>query len=179
MTKLVVGLGNPGKEYSKTRHNVGFIVLDSYLNESDWKKDKNFYIATKVINGEKVLFIKPITFMNLSGEAVKYVVDYYKINPEEILIIHDDMDLEPGVFRFKYASSSGGHNGIKNIIECLKTDKFSRLKIGIGKNNLIPTADYVLGHLSKEEINIISTKYNDILDYYLAYGIEKSMNTFN
>ena len=111
--KLIVGLGNPGKEYEKSRHNVGFIILDSYFNGEKWHTKDNYEFLEKNINNEKVIFIKPLTFMNLSGLAVQKVVNFYKIPTEDILIIHDDLDLPEKTVRFKYNSSAGGHNGIK------------------------------------------------------------------
>lgn len=179
MTKLIVGLGNPGKDYVKTRHNVGFIILDSYVNESEWKKEKNYMIATSVVNGEKIIFMKPLTFMNLSGIAVREVVNFFKIDVKDILVIHDDLDLEPLKIRFKASSSAGGHNGIKSIIEQLSTNTFVQMKVGIGSNKLIPTSDYVLGKLNKDEYNKLSTEYNTVLEDYIIYGLEKCMNKYN
>ncbi|MBQ6840858.1 MAG: aminoacyl-tRNA hydrolase [Bacilli bacterium] len=178
--KLVVGLGNPGKEYENTRHNVGFIILDNYLNNSNWTKDKDCEIQTINYKGDKVIFIKPTTYMNLSGRAVSRVANYYKIDPQDILVIHDDLDLASGIYRLKTNSSSGGHNGIKSIIEQLGTNGFSRLKVGIGNNKNTDTRNYVLNKLSTEEINFLkSDKFIDIINYYLENGIEKTMNSFN
>ena len=119
--KLIVGLGNPGKEYENTRHNVGFIVIDNYTSNLIWSSEKNYMITSSIINGEKILFLKPLTYMNLSGYAVSQVANYYKISPDDILVIHDDLDLPIGEIKLKFNSSAGGHNGIKSIIEQLGT----------------------------------------------------------
>ena len=149
--KLIVGLGNPGKDYKDTRHNVGFLVLDHYLNTDDWKeKFKALYYETR-INGEKVLFVKPLTYMNLSGDAVIQFVNYFDIDLNDILVIHDDLDLTFGSYKLKKNSSAGGHNGIKSIINNLGSDNFARLKIGISHDKSIDTKDYVLGNFSKSE----------------------------
>lgn len=178
--KLVVGLGNPGKEYENTRHNVGFIIIDNYLKDVNWKKNTDSFEYMKNIDGEKVIFLKPLTFMNLSGLAVGRIAKYYKINPEDILIIHDDLDLPSCTYRFKTNSSSGGHNGIKSIIDNLGTNSFCRLKIGIGNNKSINTKDFVLSKLSKNEIeDLKSEKYIELINYFLKNGIEKTMNKYN
>ena len=167
--KLIVGLGNPGKEYENTRHNIGFMILDSFLGKVKWKTKNNAMYYEKNINNEKYIFIKPLTFMNLSGNAVKKYVDYYKIKIEDILVIQDDLDLDVGILRLKQNSSDGGHNGIKSIISCLQTKDFKRLKVGISNNKSIDTKDYVLNNFSKEEIkklnNILDDCYNIIEDF--------------
>ena len=150
-----MGLGNPGKEYEKSRHNVGFIILDSYFNGEKWHTKDNYEFLEKNINNEKVIFIKPLTFMNLSGLAVQKVVNFYKIPTEDILIIHDDLDLPEKTIRFKYNSSAGGHNGIKSIINNLHSDGFFRMKIGIKSDLKRDVIDYVLGKFSKSELDLI------------------------
>ncbi len=178
--KLVVGLGNPGKEYQNTRHNVGFIILDNYFSNVTWNKDKDAEYITANHNGEKVIFLKPMTYMNLSGKAVSRIANYYKIEASDIIIIHDDLDLESGKYRLKTNSSSGGHNGIKSIIEMLGTNKFSRLKVGIGHSDKIDTRNYVLNKLSIEELSMLkSNKYIEIINYFLENGIDKTMNRYN
>ena len=169
--KLIVGLGNPDKEYEKSRHNVGFIILDSYFNGEKWHTKDNY---------EKVFFIKPLTFMNLSGLAVQKVVNFYKISTEDILIIHDDLDLPEKTIRFKYNSSAGGHNGIKSIIKCLGTSKFARLKVGIGRKFSSDQKDYVLGNLSKEEITYLQNdKFKEMINTFISDGITVCMNKYN
>lgn len=178
--KLVVGLGNAGKEYENTRHNVGFIVLDSYNNGDVWKTSKESLILEKNINGEKVIFLKPLTYMNLSGKEVVRVANFYKISNEDILVVHDDLDLEIGRYKVKFDSSSGGHNGIKNIIQLLGTSKFARLKIGIGNNKNIDTKGYVLDKMSHEELKFLQGDlFKEIIDSFLIKGIDRTMNEFN
>lgn len=180
--KLIVGLGNPGKEYKNTRHNVGFNVIDEYLNKVDWKTKMETYYYLTEINSEQVIFIKPLTYMNLSGLAVKKIVNFYKIDIEDILVIQDDLDLNVGKYKLKRNSSAGGHNGIKSIISELNSDKFARLKIGIGKSSIIPTDKYVLAKFSTKETEAINENmdiYKNIIDTFIAEGIEKAMAKFN
>lgn len=180
--KLIVGLGNPGKEYENTRHNIGFMVIDKYLNQPSYQEKFNAYYLEKNINGEKVIFIKPKTFMNNSGVSVGKFADYYKVLPEDILVIQDDLDESIGSYKLKHHSSSGGHNGIKSIISVLHTDSFPRLKIGIKNESLHDTIDFVLGKLSKNEMNIFNNNidiYMQIIDSYIENGIDKTMNVYN
>lgn len=163
--KVVVGLGNPGKEYELTRHNIGFMILDAYLGDVSWKEQYNAYIYEKRVNDEKIIFAKPLTYMNNSGESVKKILSFYKINPEDLLVIQDDIALALGKCRIKYDSSDGGHNGIKSIINNLGTNKFYRLKIGLAKENEnIDTISYVLGKLTKKE----KDQFNNDLSYYFS-----------
>jgi len=180
--KLVVGLGNPGKEYEKTRHNVGFMCVDNYVDNSLWKEKFDALYTEVILDGEKVMVVKPLTYMNLSGNSVKLFVDYFKIELNDILIIQDDLDLPVGQIRLKVNSSAGGHNGIKSIIEKLNNDNFARLKIGIANNKKFDTKDYVLGKFTEEEEKIIKDSVNltkEIISYFLKNGIEKSMNKYN
>ena len=180
--KLVIGLGNVGKEYQNTRHNVGFMVLDSFVNDFTLEKKFQAYIKKDCIDGVDVLFVKPTTFMNLSGIAVRKLVDYYKISIEDILVIQDDMDLPFGKYRCKIDSSSGGHNGIKSIIDSLGTTHFARLKIGISHDLKGDTVQYVLGNFSKEEMAFLSQHfsfYQEIIYFFIENGIEKTMNRYN
>lgn len=152
--KLIVGLGNVGKPYSNTRHNVGFIALDAILNDLNLKIESNSFDGDYVvanINNQKVMFIKPTTLMNLSGNCVGQVAKFYKIKPEDIIVIQDDLDLEPGQYRVRTSGSAGGHNGIKDIIAKLGSDKFVRFKIGIGHPKHATVIDHVLGKITKEE----------------------------
>lgn len=176
--KLIVGLGNPGREYKNTRHNIGFIVLDNYLGKVDWKTKMESYFYTTEINNEQVIFIKPLTYMNLSGLAVRKVVNFYKIDVKDIFVIHDDLDIELGNYKVKRNSSSGGHNGIKSIISELNTEAFGRLKIGIGKSDKIPTDKYVLTKFSKNELDEINKnmdKFKEIINEFIKNGIEKAL----
>ncbi len=177
--KLIVGLGNPGKDYSSSRHNVGFSFLDYYLDSKDihekWtKKFEGEYIQT-IIGNEKVIFLKPLTFMNLSGNSVIKVVQYFHIELEDILIISDDLDLNIGNFKLRENGSCGGHNGLRSIENQLGTDQYKRLKIGISKNDDIDTKDYVLGNFSKEDKEILEELFHKLVsvidDYFiLPYG---------
>lgn len=157
--KLIVGLGNPGKEYINTRHNIGFNLLD-YICDFDFVSEK-FNALYKIINvdGENVILIKPLTYMNLSGEAVIKFVNFYKIDINDILVIQDDLDMDLGKVKFVFNSSSGGHNGIKSIESKLNTKRYLRLKIGISNDKLLDTKDYVLAKFNEEEKNIINNTY--------------------
>lgn len=180
--KLIVGLGNPGKEYSNTRHNIGYIIVDNYLGKVSWKTKYDSFIYNTEINGEDVIFIKPITYMNLSGLAVKKVVDFYKIPICDILIIQDDLDIPIGSYKIKRNSSSGGHNGIKSIISELNTEEFARLKIGIDKPKVMATDKYVLGKFRTEEIEKIEENletFKNIIDSFIKEDIEKVMLLYN
>lgn len=183
--KLVVGLGNPGKEYVNTRHNIGFDVIDLYMkkNNIDLVKEKfqGLYTQTN-INGEKVIFLKPQKYMNLSGEVVKKYVDFFKINVNDILIIHDDLDQDVGKIKLKQNSSSGGHNGIKDIEKNLGTKEYKRLKIGISNNKNIDTKNFVLGKFSSEERNLIDNALKisiSILDDFFNMNFNELMNKYN
>ncbi len=153
---IIAGLGNPTKEYEGTRHNVGFQVIDEiadkYNISVDTKKSRA-YVGKGIIEGQKVLLVKPQTYMNLSGESIRGLIDYYKIDPEdELLVIYDDISLNPGQIRIRKKGSAGGHNGIKNIIAHLGTDVFMRIKVGVGeKPKGYDLAAYVLGHFKGEE----------------------------
>lgn len=180
--KLVVGLGNIGSEYDNTRHNIGFMVLDNYLGDVIWKNDFKSLSYKVMINGENVIFIKPSTFMNLSGDAVRYFVNYYHIDLNNLLVIQDDMDLPIGKVRIKFNSSSGGHNGIKSINEALGSNSYLRLKIGISKTRF-DTVNYVLGKFSCEELDILSDSLlvcNKVIDGFISgHGNDYLMGRFN
>ena len=183
--KLVVGLGNKGREYENTRHNMGFMLVDRYLqykNITDKFKEKfnAMYIET-TINNEKVIFIKPMTYMNNSGIAVRAFVDFYKLNSEDVLVISDDLDLDLGKFRLRRNGSSGGHNGLKSIISHLGTNDFKRLRIGIS-NDKDDVINYVLSKFSKKELNEIDTMFDtlvDVLDDYFVMDFTSLMSKYN
>lgn len=178
--KAIIGLGNPGKEYELTRHNVGFLVVDNYLNDVKWSSKMGAKIYNTVINGEKVVFIKPQSFMNLSGLPIKKIMDYYKIDAKDIMVIHDDLDLEKCTYKLKYVSSSGGHNGIKDIIKNLHTNEFLRLKIGVSNNKKIDTKDYVLSKLSTTELKYIkSDLFKEIIETFISKDAEETMHIYN
>ena len=183
--KLIVGLGNPGKEYDNTRHNVGFMILDEYarVNNLEFNKNKfeGLYLDT-VINNEKVIFLKPLKYMNLSGEVIRKYVDYFKINISDILIIHDDMDLDVGTFKIRYKGGSAGHNGLKNIEANLYTNEYKRIKVGISKNKNIDTINYVLGKFSKEEMNKLNEAFKvmpNIINDFMKLTFDNVMNKYN
>lgn len=180
--KMIVGLGNPGKDYQNTRHNVGFLVLDNYLNTSDWKEKFNALYHEERINGEKVIFVKPLTFMNLSGDAVVKYVNYFDVNIDDILVIHDDLDLPFSIYKLKKNSSAGGHNGIKSIINRIGSQEFARLKVGVSHDRSIDTKDYVLGNFSKkekEQIEVMQKDFNKIIESFVNDGIDRTMNIYN
>lgn len=183
--KLIVGLGNPGREYSNTRHNVGFMILDKYALKHDLSFDKSkfngLFVETKIKN-EKVIFLKPQKYMNLSGEVVKKIIDFYKIDTNDILIINDDLDLELGHYKLRLKGSSGGHNGLKDIELNINTDEYKRLKIGISNSKETDTKDYVLGKFSsdeKKDIDLIIYNATNIIDDYFVMTFEELMNKYN
>lgn len=183
--KLIVGLGNIGKEYENTRHNVGFIMIDALAKSKKIDFNQNKFsgsYATYIENGEKIILLKPEKYMNLSGEVVSAYVNYFKIDVNDILIISDDLDMPTGKIKVKYKGSSGGHNGLKNIALHLGTEEYRRIKIGISNDKLIDTKDYVLGHFTKDETNIleeIATNFPKMIDDYLTLNFDNFMNKYN
>lgn len=180
--KLIVGLGNPGKEYENTRHNIGFMVIDNYLKNEKFKTKFNGMYLKKVINNEEVIFLKPLSYMNLSGEVVKKYVDYFKINLSDLLIISDDLNMPCFKIKLKYKGSSGGHNGLKNIIQNINTEEFKRLKIGISNNLNIDTKSYVLSKFNQEELEKLHKKFeitNNIINDFINLDFEKVMSKYN
>lgn len=184
--KLIVGLGNPGKEYENTRHNVGFSFVDSYLSYrkiiASWSNKFDGLFLQTNIDGEKVLFLKPQTYMNLSGNSVRKIVDYFKIDMADILVVSDDLDLKVGNFKLKANGSCGGHNGLRDIENKLGSSNYKRLKIGISKNSNIDTKDYVLGSFSSEEKTIFVSLYKElfnVLDDYFELPFGDLMSKYN
>ncbi len=180
--KLIFGLGNPGSEYANTRHNIGFIMLDDYIGENKWAKKFNGLYIEKNINGEKYIFVKPLSYMNLSGGVVSSFVKYYKVTNKDIIVIHDDLDLPVGKIRIKVNSSAGGHNGIKDIIKSLNTQEFCRIKVGISNNKDIDTKDYVLGKFSKADMDTIKNVEREVFEIIENYDFDKIdilMNKYN
>ena len=184
---LIVGLGNPGREYVGTRHNIGFEVVDALCSKHDIKLSKEKFRAVfgdGIIAGEKVIVAKPQTYMNLSGESVREIADWYKIDSEHIIVIYDDISLPTGKLRVREKGSAGGHNGIKNIIYQLQTDVFPRIKVGTGMpdNPDYDIKDYVLGKFSKEETEIlINTAVRAVLatEEIIANDAKSAMNKYN
>ena len=184
---IIIGLGNPTAQYEGTRHNVGFDVIDrlaeKYNIAVDTKKHRA-YIGKGMIDGQKVILAKPQTYMNLSGESVRELVDYYKADPEQqLLVIYDDISLDVGQLRIRKKGSAGGHNGIKNIIAHLGTQVFPRIKVGVGeKPKNYDLADYVLGHFSKAEREQMEAGYEraaEAVRFILADEIDAAMNQYN
>jgi len=184
---IIAGLGNPGKEYNNTRHNIGFAFIDALAEEYDINvMDVKLKALTGkgMIGGQKVLLVKPLTFMNLSGESIRPLADYYKVDPEsELIVVSDDITLSPGGIRIRKKGSAGGHNGLKNIIGQLGTENFKRIRIGVGeKPKGYDLADYVLGHFSKEEQPLMQegiTKAKEALNLILAGNMDQAMNEYN
>ncbi|HGI4365185.1 aminoacyl-tRNA hydrolase [Streptococcus agalactiae] len=188
MVKMIVGLGNPGSKYNDTKHNIGFMAVDRIVKKLDvnFTEDKNFKaeIGSDFINGEKIYFIKPTTFMNNSGIAVKALLTYYNISIKDMIIIYDDLDMEVGKIRFRQKGSAGGHNGIKSIIAHLGTQEFDRIKVGIGRpNGRMTVINHVLGKFDKnDEIMISNTldKVDNVVNYYLQTNdFQKTMQKYN
>ena len=183
--KLIVGLGNPGKEYEKTKHNMGFRAIDEIAKHNNVEINKSkfggLYIELQN-NNEKIILLKPQQYINLSGDVIKKYVDFYKIDVNDILIICDDLDTNIGKLKLKYKGSSGGHNGLKNIESNLKTTEYKRIKIGISNNKDIDTKDYVLSKFSKEEENILKEiidLFPQIYEDYLTLTFDKLMSKYN
>ncbi len=185
MKYLIAGLGNIGPEYQHTRHNVGFDVVDFLAKslEVSFKNDKKAWLAEARYKSRSLLIIKPTTFMNLSGEAVRYWLTTQKIPLENLIIVTDDLALPFGTLRLRPSGGAAGHNGITSIIECLQTEKFARLRFGIGSD--FPKGrqvDYVLGHWSSTESEVLTEKINiagEILRSYVSIGIQQTMNLYN
>lgn len=182
--KMIIGLGNPGKEYAQTKHNVGFMVVDAIadtLHVAVEKKQCQAFTQVTNWDGEKILLVKPQTFMNLSGQAVMELLNYYKDRIDDLLVIHDDLDLPPGQLRFKQGGGAGGHNGIKNIIAQLNSNDFDRLKIGIGRGDY-NTKDYVLTPFHGEDKKAIEEAVQtavDAVQLWLQEGVSAAMNRYN
>ncbi len=184
---LIVGLGNPEKKYEFTRHNAGFLALDTLAKRHDIKvnklKFKSLY-GLGVINGEKVALLKPSTYMNLSGQAVVEAMNFYKIPIDRVIVMFDDISLEPSFLRIRRKGTDGGHNGIKNIIYLSGADTFPRIKIGVGKkpNPQYDLADWVLSHFSKDEFKLMENAFEkacDAVELIVSGKIDEAMNKFN
>ncbi|MDO4292669.1 MAG: aminoacyl-tRNA hydrolase [Eubacteriales bacterium] len=184
---VIAGLGNPKKEYENTRHNIGFSVIDMLAEQNNIRlgtaKHKGL-LGAGYIDGQKVLLVKPMTYMNLSGECIREVLDYYKVDgSDHLIVIHDDISLEPGVIRIRKKGSAGGHNGLKNIIQHLGNDTFIRIKVGVGEKPAgYDLADYVLGHFSGEERTLmrqVSEEACSAVRMILEKGPDSAMNCFN
>ena len=184
---IIAGLGNPGQPYEGTRHNAGFDVIDvlaeAYNISVDYRKNRAL-IGKGIIEGQKVILAKPQTYMNLSGESIRGLVDYYKVDEEsELIVIYDDVSLDPGQIRIRKKGSAGGHNGIKSIIAHLGTEAFPRVRLGIGeKPAQMDLADYVLGHFSREEREQMAEGYRhaaEAVKYMVTDRVDEAMNEYN
>lgn len=183
---LIVGLGNPEEQYNKTRHNMGFNTINKIAEQYNIKIEKikfNGLYESGIIEGKKVILLKPQTYMNLSGDSIKEFVQFYKIEKEKILVIYDDMDIEPGKIKIRKKGSSGGHNGIKSIISNLGTEEFARIRIGIGRPKFKDDAiNYVIGKISEEEQEKLQEgveKAQKATIEIIKNGIDSAMNKFN
>jgi len=187
--KLIVGLGNPGEQYQKTRHNAGFLVIDKIAkneNFSPWKMRKKFNaeISEGTIMTEKVILAKPQTYMNNSGSAVRALSDYYKIGVKDIIVIHDDLDLPLAKIRISQNSSSGGHNGVQSVIDHLSSQEFPRFRLGIAGDHkdATPAEEYVLKNFSADEFSQMESSISliiEAIEFSVSMGVIEAMNEFN
>ncbi|MGM0167831.1 peptidyl-tRNA hydrolase [Enterococcus sp. AZ135] len=184
--KMIVGLGNPGKKYENTKHNVGFMVVDRLAKEHGALFKKNAFeaeVADYFINGEKILLIKPLTFMNESGRAVGPLMTYFGVHLEELVVIADDLDMDLGKLRLRQKGSAGGHNGLKSIISHIGTQEFNRIKIGIGRPNGKTVVNHVLSTFSKEDTAVIANSVaraaEAVDDFISGNDFLQTMNRFN
>lgn len=183
---LIVGLGNPGKEYENTRHNMGFKVLNKLSEKYNipiTKSKFNGKYGTGIIENEKVILLEPQTYMNLSGEAIKPMLDFYKVAPSKLLIIYDDIDINPGKIKIRMKGGPGTHNGMKSVVKELGTEEFPRIRVGIGQPiSKIAMIDYVIGYVPEEELKILNEgidKAEQALEEILKSGLNYAMNKFN
>ncbi len=172
--KLVVGLGNPGQKYQKTRHNIGFMVIDEMLKilgtQAKFDAKFNAEVSMTNVDGEKLILAKPSTFMNLSGETIAKLIKYYNIDLEDVLVIVDDVNLETGKLRLREAGGHGGHNGLRNIIGLLHTEAFKRVRIGIDNNQVLPLDQYVLGQFTSDQMIVLQKSIQfstEIIDLFI------------
>ena len=182
---IIVGLGNPGKQYENTRHNMGFLAVDLLAEKYNIDVNKIKFkalVGEGRIAGQKVLLVKPQTYMNLSGEAVRQAMDFYKIDPEELIVIYDDIDIPTGTFRIRKKGSPGTHNGMRNIFQHIQTNDFPRIRVGIGSGKKDNLAGYVTGGISKSEQEILADVLKNSADAaacIIEKGIDKAMNEYN
>ncbi len=183
---IIIGLGNPEPEYSNTRHNMGFDVINKLAKENDISLNRtkfNAIYGTGIIEGEKVILIKPQTFMNNSGESVIEFVNFYKEPLENVIVIYDDMDTDIGTIRIRAKGGPGSHNGMKSMVSCLNSENFSRIRIGIGRpSGEYDRIDYVIGQIDEEEKKILEQGQNEAVEaikYWIKNGIDNTMNKYN
>jgi PTH1 family peptidyl-tRNA hydrolase len=181
---LIAGLGNPGSRYARTRHNTGFLVVEELASRArlEFKEKTDYRFCSGSIEGEKIVLLEPLTFMNRSGSAVKRVMDKYSVPPEKIIVIYDDLDLETGKMKVRKKGSSGGHKGVESIIQSIGTNVFIRVKIGIGRDPFVPVEDFVLSKFRKGEIPLIREAVAgaaDAVESIMTEGVDKAMNRYN
>jgi PTH1 family peptidyl-tRNA hydrolase len=181
---LIAGLGNPGSRYEKTRHNVGFLAVEACIRRQplDCKEKEDYKICKGSLGDEKIIFLEPLTFMNRSGIAVRRIMQKSNISPQQLIVIHDDLDLETGSLKIRKKGSSGGHKGIESIIQHIGTQEFIRIKIGIGRDPFVPTEKYVLSKFRKDDMQVIREAIEKAVESVYAIiseGVERAMNRFN
>ncbi len=182
---IIAGLGNPGKKYENTRHNMGFIAIDLLAEEFGIKVDKLKFkslVGEGRIAGQRVLLMKPQTYMNLSGEAIREAVNFYKIDPEELIVIYDDIDIPTGTFRIRKKGSAGTHNGMRSVVYQIQSDQFPRIRVGIGSETKMDLINYVVGGISKSERELLEdslVKSAKAAACIVEKGIDKAMNEYN
>lgn len=183
---LIVGLGNPGKEYENTRHNMGFKVLNKLSKKYNipiTKSKFNGKYGTGIIENEKVILLEPQTYMNLSGEAIRSMLDFYKVDYSNLLVIYDDIDVEPGKVKIRTKGGPGTHNGMKSVVKEIGTEEFPRIRVGIGQPIIkLAMIDYVIGYVPEEELTILEEgieKAEKAIEEILKHGINYAMNKFN
>lgn len=184
--KMIIGLGNIGPQYKKTRHNTGFMVVDSFAEKNNLTfttRKMEAKLASGFINGEKVLLVKPTTFMNESGRAVRPLMDFYKLTPEDIIVVHDDMDLPLGKIRLRQKGSAGGHNGIRSLISHVGTENFKRIRVGVDHPAKSTVVDYVLGKFTKEQQPLFDEGKDEAIgaleDWISGKSFSDLMNAYN
>lgn len=181
---LVVGLGNPGGRYARTRHNVGFLAVDEFagLDRLEFREKADYRISNGSIEGEKIVLMEPLIFMNRSGTAVRKIAEKFSIPPEKIIVVHDDLDLETGRLKIRKKGSSGGHKGVESVIQNIGANNFIRIKIGIGRDEFTPVEDYVLSKFRKDELPLVKkaiTSAVHAIRSIIIEGVDKAMNKFN
>lgn len=182
---VIAGLGNPGKKYENTRHNMGFLTIDRIAEKNDIKVNKikhRALVGDGFISGHKVLLVKPQTYMNLSGESLREVMNYYNVDIEDLIVIYDDFDIETGSLRIRKKGSAGSHNGMKSVIYQLKDDGFPRVRVGIGKSGSLDWKDFVLGKVGGSDSELISAAISnaaDAVECMISEGIDIAMNKYN
>ncbi|WP_252313678.1 aminoacyl-tRNA hydrolase [Sinobaca sp. H24] len=184
--KIIAGLGNPGKTYDQTRHNIGFDAVDKLAARLglQWVKNKKLFLSCEtIINGEKIILLKPLTYMNLSGEAIAPIMNYFDVSPDELVVLYDDLDLEPGTLRLRQQGGHGGHNGIRSIIDHLGTKEFNRIRIGVGRPDPgVSVVNHVLGRFApdeKDKVQEAADQAAKAAEAWTSHSFKEVMNTFN